>query len=101
MKCFRALYGSSIGRKAIAAVTGLIMVGCLISHLSGNLKVFLPDPEPGVADIDLYEEYKRAMELRPADKDDAVLRWNTCVRMIERHPHCAPDPEDRVDLGIE
>ena len=47
------------------------------------------------------EEYRRAMELRPADKDDAVLRWNTCVRMIERHPHCAPDPEDRVDLGIE
>ena len=47
------------------------------------------------------EEYKRAMELRPADKDDAVLRWNTCVRLIDRHPHCAPDPEDRVDLGIE
>ncbi len=47
------------------------------------------------------EEYKRAMELRPPDKDDAVLRWNTCIRMIERHPHCAPDPEDRVDLGIE
>ncbi len=61
VKRFRALYGSSIGKKAIAAVTGLIMVGFLISHLSGNLKVFLPDPKPGVADIDLYAEALRTL----------------------------------------
>ena len=37
------------------------MVGYLISHLSGNLRVFLPDPEPGVADIDLYAEALRTL----------------------------------------
>jgi succinate dehydrogenase / fumarate reductase cytochrome b subunit len=33
-------WDSSIGKKAVMAVTGLIMVGFLISHVLGNLQVF-------------------------------------------------------------
>ena len=33
-------WNSSIGKKAVMAVTGLIMVGFLISHVLGNLQVF-------------------------------------------------------------
>ena len=29
--------------------------------------------------------YAKAEELSPADNDDAVLRWNACVRIIRRH----------------
>jgi hypothetical protein len=39
-----------------------------------------------------YEGFREAMHwfekaetVRPAGNDDAVLRWNTCVRMIERN----------------
>jgi succinate dehydrogenase / fumarate reductase cytochrome b subunit len=36
------------------------MIGFLVGHVVGNLKVFLPDPEPGVADIDVYAEFLRS-----------------------------------------
>src|SRR5689334_24174494 len=29
--------------------------------------------------------YERAETLRPAGNDESILRWNTCVRMLERH----------------
>ena len=29
--------------------------------------------------------YAKAEELSDSDNDDAVLRWNTCVRIIQRH----------------
>ena len=34
-------YDSTIGKKAIMAVTGLILFGFLIAHMAGNLQVFL------------------------------------------------------------
>ena len=54
---------------------------------------------------ELYREamewYKKAGELAPAGDDDAILRWNTCVRIIERNPHVRPAPEDRSELMLE
>lgn len=35
------LYRSSIGKKAVMAVTGLILIGFLLFHMYGNLKIFL------------------------------------------------------------
>jgi hypothetical protein len=29
--------------------------------------------------------YERAEAIRPAGNDEAILRWNTCVRMLGRH----------------
>ena len=38
--------------------------------------------------------YEAAMKLRPPGNDDAILRWNNCVRTIERHHEiCAPSAE--------
>jgi hypothetical protein len=31
------------------------------------------------------ESYRRAREIRPPDNDDAALRWNSCVRFLERN----------------
>ncbi len=37
-----AFYRSSIGKKWIVALTGLVMVGFVVVHLIGNLQIFLP-----------------------------------------------------------
>jgi len=50
-----------LGKKALVAVTGAIMLGFLFLHVIGNLKAFLPDPEPGVPDIDVYSEFLRTL----------------------------------------
>lgn len=42
--------------------------------------------------------YERAMQQRPAGDDNAILRWNTCVRMLRRYPELAP-PAGSADEG--
>ena len=37
-----AFYQSSIGKKWVVALTGLVLVGFVIGHLLGNLQIFLP-----------------------------------------------------------
>lgn len=39
------------------------------------------------------EYYEEADTLSAADNDDAVLRWNTCARIIMRHADLEPEPE--------
>ena len=31
------------------------------------------------------ELYEKAEKIRPTGNDDAILRWNTCVRLIEKY----------------
>jgi hypothetical protein len=38
--------------------------------------------------------FEKAEQLAPGGNDDAVLRFNACVRMIERHELTAPQRED-------
>ncbi|MDT8369508.1 MAG: hypothetical protein RQ745_09900 [Longimicrobiales bacterium] len=43
--------------------------------------------------------YERAEALRPSGNDDALVRWNSCARLIERHEHIrAAVNEPRVTL---
>lgn len=46
------------------------------------------------------EEYETAMRLRP-DRAEPVVRFNACVRLLDRNPHCAPQLDEDSDLGIE
>lgn len=41
--------------------------------------------------LHLFEEAER---LRPAGNDDAILRWNACVRFLDRHKELRPKMED-------
>ena len=41
--------------------------------------------------LGLFEEAER---LRPAGNDDPILRWNACVRFLERHKTVGPKAED-------
>jgi hypothetical protein len=38
--------------------------------------------------------FEQAERLRPAANDDPILRWNACVRFLERHRALAPTTED-------
>jgi hypothetical protein len=48
------------------------------------------------------ECYDRAEQLRPPGNEDAILRWNSCVRAIERE-RLEPEPDDaeRRELPLE
>ena len=37
--------------------------------------------------------YEAAMNFAPAGNDDAILRWNTCARLIMRNPGLRPSPD--------
>jgi tetratricopeptide (TPR) repeat protein len=41
--------------------------------------------------------YEKAEAIRPPANDDAILRWNTCARFLERYPHLKPAPEERTE----
>lgn len=38
--------------------------------------------------------YAEAEPLRPAGNDDAILRWNTCARVLNTNPEVKPREED-------
>jgi hypothetical protein len=39
------------------------------------------------------DHYERAMKVSPPGNDDAILRWNTCARMITQNSEIRPGPE--------
>lgn len=40
--------------------------------------------------------FERAEAVKPADNDDALLRWNACARLFERHPELTAVDEHRA-----
>jgi len=44
--------------------------------------------------------FERAEKIRPAGNDDALLRWNTCARIITRN-QLGPRPEETTQLPLE
>src|ERR1700677_3351208 len=51
-----ALWGTMVGKKVVMAVTGVVLVGFVIAHMVGNLKIFL-----GKEAIDSYASFLRTM----------------------------------------
>jgi hypothetical protein len=54
-------------------------------------------PRAGSATYECLTEamghFERAAGLRPPANDDAILRWNSCARMIAAHPDVTPAEE--------
>src|SRR5438046_7752614 len=50
------LWSTMVGKKVVMAVTGLVLVGFVIAHMLGNLKIFL-----GAEAIDAYGVFLRTM----------------------------------------
>jgi succinate dehydrogenase / fumarate reductase cytochrome b subunit len=51
-----ALWSTAVGKKVVMGVTGVVLVGFVIAHMVGNLKIFL-----GVEAIDSYASFLRTM----------------------------------------
>ena len=41
--------------------------------------------------------YEKAEAIRPPHNDDALLRWNTCARLLMRNPQVQPAPQERAE----
>jgi hypothetical protein len=54
---------------------------------------------PGVYEwlMEALDYFERAERVRPAGNDDAILRWNTCVRVLRQHPHLQPTGEGQEE----
>ncbi|MCP3961210.1 MAG: succinate dehydrogenase cytochrome b subunit [bacterium] len=50
------IYRSAMAKKAVMAVTGVVLFGFVLGHMVGNLKVFLGPVESDIYKIDLYAE---------------------------------------------
>lgn len=46
------------------------------------------------------EHYEKAESKRPPGNDDALLRWNTCARIITRH-NLEPKEEEYIEPPLE
>ena len=68
MNHLSAFYKSSIGKKIIVAVTGVILIGFIVGHLLGNLQIFM-----GPEYINSYAEKLRAL---------GVLLWVIRVGLL-------------------
>jgi hypothetical protein len=54
-----------------------------------------------------YESFRRAMQSyekaethRPAGNDDAILRWNTCARILMRNANLRPRPDEAPEAVL-
>ena len=45
--------------------------------------------------------YEKAEAIRPPGNDDAILRWNTCVRVLSGNSHVAPTQEPGYEPAFE
>jgi len=70
-----SFYRSAIGKKAVMAVTGVLMFGWIVGHMLGNLKIFL-----GAEHLNTYAAWLRTMGA-PAMPNSALL-WVVRVVMF-------------------
>src|SRR5438067_10981754 len=69
------LWGTMVGKKVVMAVTGPVLVGFVIAHMLGNLKIFL-----GAEAIDAYAVFLRTVG-EPALPPGAIL-WTARVVLL-------------------
>ena len=49
---------------------------------------------------DAMKRFEKAEAIRPPGNDDALLRWNTCARIIARN-NLVPREEERIEFPLE
>jgi hypothetical protein len=76
----------------------------LIDEREGIAWLRSDKPRAGSAAYDCFRSamlyYEKAEAVRPPANDDALLRWNSCARMIMSHPDVAPAEPDAEDTAV-
>jgi hypothetical protein len=62
-------------------------------------------PRAGERAYELIREamalYERAEAMRPQGEDEAILRWNTCARLLARIPYLTPPAKEEYEPSFE
>lgn len=68
-----------------------------------KLRQNIPDCRFQAYDLfrDAMSYFEKAEAIRPAGNDEAVLRWNTCARIIERNKLAPRGEEERIEFPLE
>lgn len=74
------LYSTAVGKKYVMAITGLLLLGFVVVHMIGNLKLYQGETTAGVYAMDTYAIWLKEL-LYPAAPKSAVL-WLFRVGLI-------------------
>ncbi len=78
--------------------------GILFERRAGS-RLHQGGPGSGFVAYDWYRQamklYGKAAEIRPPGEDSPILRWNTCARVLDRHPDLLPEAEDAAEHMLE
>src|SRR6266568_8968542 len=77
----------------------------IVAERRAKTKLAQNAPDCRFQAYDLFREamnwFEKAEAIRPPGHDDALLRWNTCVRIIARNNLVAREPEERIEFPLE
>ena len=77
----------------------------IVAERRAKMKLRQHTPDCRFQAYDLLREamnwFEKAEPIRPAAHDDAILRWNTCARIIAQNSLVARGPEERIELPLE
>jgi hypothetical protein len=77
----------------------------ILAERRAKTKLAQNTPHSHFQAYDLFQEamewFEKAEKIRPPGNDDALLRWNTCQRIIARNKLVQREEEERVEFSIE
>ena len=77
----------------------------IVAERRAKMKLRQNTPDCRFQAYDLLREamhcFEKAEPFRPPGHDDAILRWNTCARIIERNKLVPRAPEERIEFPLE
>lgn len=84
------LYSTAVGKKYVMAITGIALIGFVVVHMIGNLKLYQGPSDAGVYPVDTYGEWLRELLYPALPKYGALwlLRVGLIVAVL-LHIHAA------------
>lgn len=77
----------------------------IVAERRAKMKLTQNTPDCRFQAFDLFREamdcFEKAEATRPVGHDDALLRWNTCARIIERNKLVPREEEERIEFPLE
>jgi len=77
----------------------------IVAERRAKMKLRQNTPDCRFQAYDLLREamswFEKAEPIRPAGNDDALLRWNTCGRIIARNNLVPREEEERIEFPLE
>jgi hypothetical protein len=77
----------------------------IVAERRAKAKLRQNSPDCRFQAFDLFVQamaaFEKAESIRPPGNDDALLRWNTCARIIERNKLVAREEDERVEFPLE